>query len=236
MSEILEKNKEYADALRDILKLRGEPVAIKLVKEGEEFPEGYNEPEEQMSHCQALFKARAGECLKMLVSDESCQVGASALNMVPTSEKIASGAFHAKIGMHDSEAAAKKMIDERILLDYPVQGEIVCPLGKADFEPDVVALADIPERIFWVVPLSTAEEGGRMHFSTSPFQCTCEDVTTVPMVTGKPNISLGCHGCRRRTPIQPDEMCAGIPYKLIPGFVEHLHKYETGVMTKAKRD
>ena len=33
-----------------------------------------------------------------------------------------------------------------------------------------------------------------------------------------------------------DEMAAGIPYDMIPGFVEHLRKYETGVMTKAKRD
>lgn len=41
MSEILDKNREYAEAMKTIMRLRGEPVAVKLVKEGEEFPAGY---------------------------------------------------------------------------------------------------------------------------------------------------------------------------------------------------
>ena len=60
MSEILQKNKEYAEAMKGIMKLRGEPVAVKLVRKGEAWPEGYTEPEAQMSHCQAIFKAREG--------------------------------------------------------------------------------------------------------------------------------------------------------------------------------
>ena len=108
-------------------------------------------------------------------------------------------------------------------------------LKDADFIPDVVAIADIPERIYWIVPLSTAEEGGRAVFSTSPFQCGCEDVTSVPIVTGRPNVSLGCFGCRKKTTMAADELACGIPYAMIPGFVDHLKRYGTGVMTKAKR-
>ena len=36
MSTVLEQNKMYADRLKTVLKLRHEPVACKLVKEGEE--------------------------------------------------------------------------------------------------------------------------------------------------------------------------------------------------------
>jgi hypothetical protein len=36
--------------------------------------------------------------------------------------------------------------------------------------------------------------------------------------------------------MKSDELACGIPYALIPGFVEHLRKYNDGVMTKAKRD
>ena len=154
MSEILDKNKEYASVMKEVMKLRYEPVAVKLVKEGEEFPAGYSEPAEQQSHCQSIFRAKDGACFKMPLECHNCNVGASALGMVPTPDKVASGEFHAGIGMHDSPAAAAKMISDRMVVPYKVIGTVVCPLKDADFIPDVVAIDDIPERIYWIVPLT----------------------------------------------------------------------------------
>ncbi len=236
MSGFLEDNKRYATVMKDTLRLRGEPVAIRLVRKGEEFPAGYDEPADQISHCQAVFRAKGGESFKLPLSAQNCMVGASAMNMTATPEKVGTGEFHAGVGMHDSVEAARKMIADRMIVPFESDGEVVCPLKDADFEPDVVAIADIPERCYWVVPLSTAEVGGRASFSTSPFQCACEDITAVPIVTGVPNISLGCFGCRKKTGMAADEMAVGIPYAMIPGFVERLTKYEAGVLAKAKRD
>ncbi len=236
MSEILDKNLDYANTLKDVLKLRGEPVAVKLIKEGEEYPAGYEEPVTQLSHCQAVFRAKKGESFKLPLACENCMVGASALNMAPTPEKVATGDFHAGIGMHDSKEAAAKMIADRLVVPFKTVGEVVCPLKDADFVPDVVVIGDIPERCYWVVPLSTAEKGGRASFSTSPFQCCCEDVVAVPIATDAPNISLGCFGCRKKTDMAADEMAVGIPYRMIPGFADHLKRYAETVMIKAKRD
>lgn len=236
MSEILEKNKRYASVLKETLKLRGEPVAIRLIRKGEPYPEGYDFPEKQMSHCQLVAAARRGDSFKAPLDAQGCMVGASALNMAPTSEKVASGEFHHSIGMHGSAEAAKRMISERMIVPFENEGEVVAPLKDADFEPDVVVIIDIPERCYWIVPLSTAEKGGRAQFSTSPFQCCCEDVAAVPICTGSPNISIGCFGCRKRTDMKADEMAVGIPYSLIPEFTDRLGIYAAGVMTKAKRD
>lgn len=236
MSELLENNRKYAETLKNILKLRGEPVAVKLVKEGEDYPEGFEEPVSQISHCQAVFRARAGESFKLPVESQSCMIGCSALGMAPTPEKVASGEFHSMIGMHDSPASAAKMISDRLVVPGKNKGEVVCPLKDADFVPDVVTIEDIPERIYWVVPLATAEKGGRVEFSTSPFQCGCEDIVAVPVCTGKPNISLGCFGCRKKTDMAADELTLGIPYSMIPSFAAHLERYAVTVMPKAKRD
>ncbi len=236
MSEILDNNRTYAKIMKDVLKLRGEPVAIRLVRKGETYPDGYDEPEAQISHCQAVFKAREGASFRLPLSAQNCMVGASALNMTATPEKVATGEFHAGIGMHDDASAAGKMISDRLIVPFECDGEIVCPLKDADFIPDVVTIEDIPERCYWVVPLSTAENGGRATFSTSPFQCACEDITAVPIVTGTPNISLGCFGCRKKTSMAADEMAVGIPYAMIPGFATRLERYADTVMTKAKRD
>ncbi|MFA6799416.1 MAG: DUF169 domain-containing protein, partial [Candidatus Methanomethylophilaceae archaeon] len=58
MSHLLVDNSVYASKIKSVLKLRYEPVAVKLVPEGEEFPGGYRKPEGQMSHCQAVMRAR----------------------------------------------------------------------------------------------------------------------------------------------------------------------------------
>lgn len=236
MSGILEKNREYARIMKEVIKLRGEPVAVKLIPVGEDFPQGYDAPADQVSHCQAVFKAKAGESFKLPIESQSCKVGTAALGMTPTSDKITSGEFHFGIGMHDSQEAVAEMIAGRVEMPEKYQGEVVCPLEDADFEPDVVVIADIPERIYWVVPLSTANGGGRAQFSTAPFQCACEDVVAVPLVTGAPNISLGCFGCRKKSSMAADELACGIPYAMIPSFVERLTKYADGVMQKAKRE
>ncbi len=230
------ENAKYAERLKTILMLRHEPVAVKLIKKGEAFPEGYNLPDKQLSHCQAIMGAKNGNSYKMPTDMEGCNVGASCLGMLKTPEKVANGEFHANMGIHESPAAAKAMIDQRIDIKYDTDGEVVCPLKDANFAPDVVIFVDIPERIYWFEGLYTRKTGGRVQYSTAPFQCACEDTTAVPIVTGKPNISIGCFGCRKKTDMKADEMAIGVPYKLIPGMVDTLEIYKDGVLTKAKRD
>lgn len=235
MSSFLEINGVYAEKMKRALRLRYEPVAVKLIGEGEEYPACCETPDEQMSHCQAMFRAKDGACLCMPVDRHNCHVGSSALNMKEAPEKVVNGEYHAALGIHESPAAAARMISERVLPRACV-GEVVCPLSKADFEPDVVVLIDIAERIYWLSAMATAAEGGRVSYSTSPFQCTCEDLVSMPMVTGKPNISLGCYGCRRKTDMKAEELGCGIPYSEIPAYVERLERFEAGIMVKSKRD
>ncbi|MDR2698888.1 MAG: DUF169 domain-containing protein [Candidatus Methanoplasma sp.] len=235
MSETLETNAEYAGKMKSMLNLRSEPVAVKLIKEGCEYPPGPEMPEPQISHCQAVFRARKGGSFRLPFEKESCHVGAAVLGMTETPAKAASGEFHAGIGIHDSVEAAKRMMDERVMIPYRTIGETVCPLKDADFVPDVVIIIDTAERMYWIVSLMAGGKGGRASFSTAPFQCACEDVTAVPIVTGSPNVSLGCFGCRKKTDMAGDELACGIPYGLMPEYVSRLERYSKGPLVQAKR-
>ena len=236
MADILKTNAEYAEKMKSILMLRAEPVAVKLIREGEAYPKGLKEPESQLSHCQAVFRAKKGECFSISLEMTNCHVGAAVLGMTETPAKVASGEFHAGTGVHDSAAAAERMIRERLMIPYKTVGEAVCPLKDADFIPDAVVVIDIPERIYWLVAMVTAEKGGRAEFSSAPFQCACEDIVAVPMLTGTPNISLGCFGCRKKTDMDSDELAYGMPYGLVPEYVARLERYSEGPISKAKRD
>lgn len=231
----LKKNADASKAFKEILELRHEPVAVKLIKEKEEYPKGYTIPEKQMSYCQSVMQARHGGKFMMPLDAHACNVGASSLGMMARPEKVASGEFHFGQKMHENLGAVKKMIDEGATVPFKTKGTVVCPLKDADFEPDVVIFVDIPERIYWFEPLHTAVKGGRIHYVTAPFQAACVDITATPLRTKEPNISIGCFGCRKRTDLKPDEMVIGIPGSLIPEMVKTLIRYKDEVIPKANR-
>ncbi|MCL1904750.1 MAG: DUF169 domain-containing protein [Methanomassiliicoccaceae archaeon] len=235
MTAILKKNEEAARTLKEVLDLRSEPVAVKLVREDEEFPSGYPMPEKQISYCQSVTQARHGAKFMMPLNMHMCNVGASVIGMMPVPEKVASGEFHFSQGVHETVGATKKMIDEAAQVPFKTKGTVVCPLKDADFEPDVVIFIDIPERIYWFGPLYTSKKGGRVHYTTAPFQAACVDATATPVKTGEPNISLGCMGCRKKTDLKPDELMIGIPGNLIYDMAATLDRYRTEVMPKANR-
>lgn len=236
MSDMLEKNKAISEKFKRIIGLRHEPVAIKLVKKGEAFPGGFDAPEKQLSHCQAVFAAKDGACLRMPLESQGCMVGACTLGMTERPEKVRSGEFHLGMGIHEDAKASSEMFDTIADVDYATDGEVVCPLKDADFEPDVVAVIDIPERVYWFEALHLRHGGGRAVYVTAPFQCACADVTAYPLMKQTVNISIGCFGCRKKTDMKSDEMAIGIPYAEIPRMAEDIEVYAEGVLTKAKRD
>ena len=119
MSDVLAKNADMAAKLKQIINLRSEPVAIKLIRKGEAFPTGYDVPEKQHSHCQAVMAARKGAKLAMPLDAQGCMVGAATLGMVEKPEKVKTGEFHAGIGIHKSPAEAAEMIATVTDVDFP---------------------------------------------------------------------------------------------------------------------
>ncbi|MDY0387518.1 MAG: DUF169 domain-containing protein [Methanolobus sp.] len=229
-------NTEISQKLTEILELRHEPVAVKLIKKGEKIPDGFNEPDSNIRHCQSIMRAKNGESFVIPADKHACVVGASSLGLTPTPAKVEEGEFHVNIGMFESADAAANMIAQRSELEEgSTIATVVGPLKEFKIKPDVVILVDLPETLYWLVPAATFFEGGRQAFSTAAFQATCVDSTIIPMLTGKMNLSLGCYGCRRLTDIGNDEMIAGIPYGNLEKMIEALEKIHEGPMQKARR-
>ncbi len=204
---------ECSKRIVEILGLKHEPVAISLIKKGQPIPQGYPEPEKPIRHCQSIMRARKGECLVVPASKHACPVGASALGLMPVPEKVTSGKFHFALGMYKDEEAAKHTIDVRPHIELEsMAATFVCPLSKATSPADVIVVTGTPEQIYWLLPAAmTYEKGGRVTLETASFQATCIDSTILPYLTGIPNISLGCYGCRKSTDIAPEEMLVGFP-------------------------
>ncbi|MCQ5375247.1 MAG: DUF169 domain-containing protein [Methanomassiliicoccales archaeon] len=230
---------DYSEAskkLVSILGLKYEPVAVTLIKNGQLPPDGYKEVDGNLRHCQSIMRARKGEVMWIPASKHACPVGASALGIVATPEKVASGEFHYNLGMFSSADAAKRMIDARPTLPLgSVIGTVVSPLSKAKVPPDVVVVVGTPEQLYWILPVAaTFEKGGRVTINTAAMQATCVDSTIIPYLTGEINVSLGCFGCRRSTDIAPEEMYAGIPANKLEEVIRILEKLASGPIPKSR--
>jgi len=230
---------EYEDVskmLMESLGLKNDPVAVTLIKKGQDIPAGYIEPETPIRHCQSIMRARKGESLVVPAKKQACPVGASALGISPTPEKVITGEFHYNLGMFETQTAAKRMIDQRPTIETgSVVATVLSALSKARVEPNVIVVVGMPEQIYWLMPVAaTFNIGGRITADTAAFQATCVDATVIPYLTGNTNLSLGCYGCRKSTDIAPEEMLVGIPMSKMRDIVAAISKMSQGPIPKSR--
>lgn len=69
-----------------------------------------------------------------------------------------------------------------------------------------------------------------LDFSTSVSNATCVDITVIPTLTGKPNVSIGCYSCRNATSIPDQYMYAGFPGEYLEELIFALEKISQKVM------
>jgi len=216
------ENKILSQKLEEILGLDTLPVAVKIVKSDESLP-NIKEPAQRSRYCQLLMLAKKGQTLMLTAENIACPAAKAALGLGPLAEKISTGEMLCTLGLFRSkEAAAKTMsMIPRIKLGA-TKAVVAGPLRDFPMEPDVVVVESVPEHIMWLGLAANFKEGGRLNFNSSIFQAECVDVTTVPYLTGKVNMTPGCYGCRQATDTPPEHMFIGIPAKLLPEIVESL--------------
>jgi uncharacterized protein (DUF169 family) len=152
---------------------------------------------------------------------------AAALGFKPLPEKLASGEMPAGFGIFASPEAGRRTIESMPRLEQGKYAAVaVLPLAEAgaNCEPDVVIVEGLPEQLMWLALACVHETGGRLEFSTAVLQATCVDAAILPFLTGKPNATLGCYGCREATDLAAEECVMGIPGILLHTVVTNLRR------------
>lgn len=228
-------NKKMSQKLEGILGLENPPVAVKIIKIEDPLP-NIKLPSQNSRYCQLLMLAKRGKTLMLTAENIACPAAKAALGLGPLVEKISSGEMLCMLGLFMSkEAAAKTMRTIPRIKLGSVKAVVAGPLRDFPMEPDVVVVESVPEHIMWLGLAANFKEGGRLDFNSSIFQAECVDVTTVPYLTGKVNITPGCYGCRQATDTPPEHMFIGIPAQLLPEIVESLEALSKKAM-KAVRE
>ncbi len=216
---------EMNKILKDTLSLRWDPVAVRMMRPGEERPAQTIQPPIPLRHCQSIIVARRGNSLYMPARSHACPDGSGILGLVEMSPKLRSGDLYLLFKKMPNLETAQKMISSRPEFSAgSYEATLLAPLDKAQFEPDVIILTLWPEQAMWLCCAHTYATGERQNFKTSGFNSTCADLVIQPMKTGEMNISFGCYGARASSEIDDFELYLSIPAPLLEPIIQALHK------------
>ena len=221
VSDDLIRFPELSERLKTVLKLEESPVGVKLIKVGEKLP-SIAEPENPISYCASIARARKGETILMGKDKHICKLGAANLGLIALPETITSGKSHAGIIFKSTDAASKTISQIPRIEEGIVQATLVFPLENAPVDPDVIIVSVNPINGLWMALSLDYTFGGRVSSSFAGIGGTCGDATALPYLTNKPNFSVGDFGGRKNK--SPDDIIVGLPAALLEEVVNNLEK------------
>jgi uncharacterized protein (DUF169 family) len=217
----------YGQKLIECLKLKTSPVAVKLIPNRGEIPEGIKKVDETMSHCQFVDKARrTSEEFYTLNEDHMCKIGASVMGLGSLSADIASGMFYYKgLKKFSTQGAARRTVEMiPTLSPNSTEAVLYSSLEKTSFIPDIVVIICNPRQIMVLTQAIMYKTGGRLEASFVGMQSLCSDAVVQIYKEGKVGVTVGCDGCRSLTKIADEEMIMGIPVELLADVVAGLNE------------
>ncbi len=217
--------KEISKIFKETLSLRWDPVAVRMMRKGEERPPKTVEPSVPLRHCQSLIVARRGNSLYMPPRSHACPDGTGILGLVEMSQKLRNGDLYLLFKKMPDLETAQKMISTRPEFQPgEYEASVLAPLKDATFDPDVVVFTLWPEQAMWICCALTYATGERQDFKTSGFNSACADIVVQTMKSGKMNMSFGCYGARASSEIDDFELYLSIPTALLEPIAKSLVK------------
>jgi uncharacterized protein (DUF169 family) len=208
------------------------PLGIKMVTRAEDIPEKAKRPGRDLKMDSALCQGmsisrRYGWTVAVSRDDISCPIGATLFGFQPRVDHFDQG--HCCAGMYTKDAAAGAKTEAAApCFDFGKYYAMVSgPLGRIDFEPDVVLVFGNPAQVMRLVTGALWESGGYIHSKYSG-RTDCADEVIETMQTGKPQVILPCYGDRIFGQTQDHEMAFSLPWSFAQTLVEGLEGTHKG--------
>lgn len=208
------------------------PLAIRMLKPGEEIPADVRVPSKSLNEnwivCQSIGVARRyGWGIAVGRDDVICPLSAIAFGFRKPNEEYLKG--NAALGMYckDEESAAK--LEASTWKFEPGTYDYVCvaPLNRAKFEPHIVAVYGNSAQVLRLVHASLYQRGGRV-MSTTGGRLDCAEIVIQTMSTNEPKVILPCTGDRVFGMTQDTEMVFAFPWQYAQEIIDGLEGTHKG--------
>jgi len=208
------------------------PVAIRMLRPGEEIPEKARRPARDFKklsmNCQVIDMARRyGWMIALTREDHICSLGIAALGFEKPTHLHNSGTLCE--GMYTETKAAGQRSEAAV--DKFAPGEfstlLVAPLDRTTFEPHLVCIYANPAQVMRLTQAALWKRGGKI---TSSFggRIDCSEIIVTTMRTDQPQVILPCSGDRIFGQTQDHEMAFTIPWNQMEEVIEGLKGTHNG--------
>jgi len=225
----VEKMNEYGNHLLNMLVLRTYPVAVKMLKDESETPQGAVRPKrdlkEHYSACQAFgIVRRRGTSLAMFLEDHWCFEPIIGYGLVEPPQDFLEGSGSAFFVQ--DKAAAKKRTSEISLLPYKkYAGMVLAPLHKANFEPDLTVFYCNPAQLRHLLFALLLQNGYRVTSTLDPLW-SCVHAVVPPLLNGHCQVTVPDPGEFERGAVGDDEMMFTVPSSRMEELMYGVYHYE----------
>ncbi|MFB3926447.1 MAG: DUF169 domain-containing protein [Syntrophales bacterium] len=220
--------KEAAEFVRNDLRLKSFPVAVKFLKSAKEFPEKTRRPfsglGKKVAICQAVSMARIyGWTVGLTRNDIICVPAAIAFGFSDSADASSSLARLFCEGSYskNEEAAAMEAAVIKKFAKDDYEALLLAPLHRAAFEPDTIAFYGNPAQLMRLVQAWAYREGRRVpgHFGG---KVECTEYLLAPFQDREPRIAIPGTGDRVFSLTQDDEIVFSIPGGFLGELVQAL--------------
>ncbi len=211
---------DTAQALKDLLRLKSDPVAFRRLEKAEDLEKISNviRLKRGFTYCQVPFLVRVmGQTIGITKEDSIGERCTRLHGLRPATEKSmqAEAAALSKTWFASPEQALEQQRETpRVPL---AQAIVAAPLGKEKFEPEVISIYANAAQIMMVLCGMQKEKYERFHFSFIG-EGACADSLAQCFATGKPAVAIPCYGERAMGQVMDDEIVIALP----PGEIERV--------------
>jgi uncharacterized protein (DUF169 family) len=224
------KSKEINEFIRNDLRLKTFPVAVKFLENKTGFPEKTRQPsvvlQKRVTICQAVTMARVyGWTVGVTREDLICVPAMIAFGFSGSDDPPTTLAkLFCEVNFHDDENRAREETNSMSLLDNDrFEAMVLSPLAKGLYEPDTIAIYGNPAQIMRMVQAHVYQSGERLN-ATFGGKVECSAYLIAPFTSQKPKVAIPGMGDRIFSMTQDDEMVFALPGKDLEGIIKGLQE------------
>ncbi len=229
-----------ADALNRLIRPLTFPIAVKLAKSIEEFPEKTRRPLRDMGFktnlCVGMTMARKyGWTVGMTADDNACPIVAYTFGWsepeAETRKAIADFMIMMKYSANENVAKTSMETIDQVKLDKgQCAGAVFSPLERTKVEPDLVMIFCSPAQLMRLVHGATQETGVAVQSIFNGRAGTCTEGVLQTFKTRTPKVVLPGNGDRVWALVQDEEMVFTIPASWLDSVIKGLEAtHQTGI-------
>ena len=225
----IETMNKYGSDLLNMLVLRTYPIAIKMLKDESEIPQGAVRPKrdlgEHYSACQVFgIVRRRGTTLAMFIEDHWCFEPIIGYGLVEPPEDFLEGSG-SDFFIQNKKAAKERNNSIPILPYGKYAGMVLAPLHKANFAPDLTVIYCNATQLRHMLFAMLLKNGYRVTSTLDPLW-SCVHSVVPSLLTGECEVTVPDPGEFERGGVDDDEMMLSIPTGRMEELMTGVYHYD----------